>query len=112
MNTSAKHMTVATGRPLFSLWGFARTAALASFGAALPMFLCAAMIGNQRVWEITAILCASTIAAICTVTLAIGCLVMLTIAGWRLLERIARRRRAGLVAASQLWDPWIDEPER
>jgi hypothetical protein len=101
-----------TGRPVFTMAGFARTAALASFGAALVMFVCAALIGNERVWHITAILCVWTIAAICVLTLAIGCLVMLPIAVWKLVERIAARRRARLVAAAYVWDNSLDGPER
>jgi hypothetical protein len=112
MRASTKHLTVGTGRPLLSLVGFARTAALASFGAALTMFLFAAAVGNPRVWEFIAILCVSTVAAISVLTLAIGCLVTAPMAAVRLWERLNARRRAQMVNASQLWDDGIDGPER
>jgi hypothetical protein len=107
-----KGLTVADRRPLVSLAGFARTAALASFGAALTMFLCAATMGDQRVWQVIALLCASTVGAIIALTLSIGCLVMLPITAWRLAERLTARRRARTVPSSQLWDDSVDGPER
>jgi hypothetical protein len=107
-----KELTVAGRRPILSLAGFARTAALASFGASLAMFLCAAAMGNQRVWQITALLCVSTVAAIIALTLSIGCLVMLPIAAWRFVERLTARWRARTVPSSHLWDNAVDGPER
>ena len=59
------------------------------------MFAYAAVMGNDQVWKATAVLCVWTVAAISLTTLAIGCLVMLPIAVWRLLERMAARRRRG-----------------
>jgi hypothetical protein len=107
-----KHSTAKPILPFLSLRGFARTAALASFGAALVMFLFAAATGNERVWQFTAMLCVSTVAAICVLTLAIGCLVMLPVAAWRFADRIAAARRARTIPDSRLWDNAIDGQER
>jgi len=75
------------------------------------MLVCAAVLGDDRVWVVIVVLCPLTVFVIWSVTLTIGYLTMVPVGIWRLNKRLSGPDTGKVAPQGRVWDRWMDGPE-